>query len=77
MFFSNQTKNLYSHDLSIKVARRRATNRYLDGNILNEPLASLGLNREWLDTQLENIGVSLDNVFLGQVVHRRIVLGSF
>ncbi|PKM81957.1 MAG: hypothetical protein CVU89_06355 [Firmicutes bacterium HGW-Firmicutes-14] len=39
----------------------------LDGNILNEPLANLGLNQDWLKVQLENMGVSPDNVFIGQV----------
>ncbi len=39
----------------------------LDGEILNEPLFSLGFNQEWLGIQLESMGVSLDNVFIGQV----------
>lgn len=39
----------------------------LDGNILDESLASMGLNREWLRLQLEKTGVSLTNVFIGQV----------
>jgi uncharacterized membrane protein YcaP (DUF421 family) len=39
----------------------------LDGNMLDEPLASMGLNREWLNLQLEKLGVSLANVFIGQV----------
>lgn len=39
----------------------------LDGNILDEPLASLGLNRSWLKTELEKIGVAQENVFLAQV----------
>lgn len=39
----------------------------LDGNILNDQLALLGLNRHWLKEQLEGAGVSLDNVFIGQV----------
>ena len=26
-----------------------------------------GLNREWLNSQLSNYGVSLDNVFIGQI----------
>jgi uncharacterized membrane protein YcaP (DUF421 family) len=39
----------------------------LDGNILNEGLTNAGLNRGWLTTQLEIKGVSLENVFLGQV----------
>lgn len=39
----------------------------LDGNILNEPLSNLGLNQEWLKVQLENMGITPDNVFIGQV----------
>lgn len=39
----------------------------LDGKIIDEPLATTGLNRQWLNTELEKLGVSLDNVYLGQV----------
>lgn len=39
----------------------------LDGNILDESLSSIGLDRQWLKVQLSNAGVSLDNVFIGQV----------
>lgn len=39
----------------------------LDGTILDEPLSTIGLNREWLNTQLSKAGVSIDNVFIGQV----------
>ncbi|RCW41879.1 DUF421 domain-containing protein [Paenibacillus prosopidis] len=39
----------------------------MDGVVINEPLATIGLNREWLDTELEKIGVAIENVFLGQV----------
>ena len=39
----------------------------LDGTVLDESLTSIGLNREWLNTQLSSAGVSLDNVFIGQV----------
>jgi uncharacterized membrane protein YcaP (DUF421 family) len=39
----------------------------LDGNVLHDPLTELGLTRNWIQTQLESTGVSLDNVFLGQV----------
>jgi len=39
----------------------------LDGNILIEPLSNLGLNQEWLRVQLENLGVTPDNVFIAQV----------
>ncbi len=39
----------------------------IDGNIMDEPLSTLGLNREWLDTELNKLGVAIENVFLGQV----------
>lgn len=39
----------------------------IDGNIMDEPLATIGMNRRWLHTELEKLGVSLDNVNLGQV----------
>jgi uncharacterized membrane protein YcaP (DUF421 family) len=39
----------------------------IDGNIMDEGLADLGLSRGWLLAELEKIGVKLENVFLGQV----------
>ncbi|PTM57762.1 DUF421 domain-containing protein [Desmospora activa] len=39
----------------------------IDGNMMDEPLATMGLNRGWLQTELDKIGVSPENVFLGQV----------
>lgn len=39
----------------------------LDGKIMDEPLATLGLNRQWLETELDKMGISPENIFLGQV----------
>lgn len=39
----------------------------MDGNIMDEPLATLGLSRQWLQTELEKTGVTVENVYLGQV----------
>ncbi|MGE5701403.1 MAG: DUF421 domain-containing protein [Clostridia bacterium] len=39
----------------------------LDGVIMDEPLATMGLNRRWVKTELEKAGVALENVFVGQV----------
>jgi uncharacterized membrane protein YcaP (DUF421 family) len=56
------------YDLGKKVASKTEPQTViLDGNILNEGLTNAGLNRGWLTTQLEIKGVSLENVFLGQV----------
>lgn len=39
----------------------------MDGIILDEPLAKLGLNRGWLKAQLEKQGVIVESIFLAQV----------
>jgi len=39
----------------------------IDGIILDEPLATAGLNRGWLKAELDKIGVAPENVFLAQV----------
>lgn len=57
-----------SHDLQKKVdPLSQPETVILDGNILDESLTNSGLNREWLNIQLSNAGVSLDNVFIGQI----------
>ncbi|WP_223068300.1 DUF421 domain-containing protein [Paenibacillus caui] len=54
--------------LGIKVAPESEPQAViLDGKILDEPLATNGLNRKWLNTELEKLGVSVDNVYIGQV----------
>jgi uncharacterized membrane protein YcaP (DUF421 family) len=39
----------------------------IDGEIIEEPLATIGLSPGWLKTELEKIGITPENVFLGQV----------
>ncbi|HBC91345.1 MAG TPA: hypothetical protein DCZ10_00165 [Pelotomaculum sp.] len=39
----------------------------LDGVVMDEPLAAMGLNRGWLHTELEKAGVAPENVFIAQV----------
>ena len=39
----------------------------LDGIMMDEPLTAMGLNRRWLHTELEKVGVAPENVFIGQV----------
>lgn len=61
-------KPVTPHDLGKKVGTKAEPQTViLDGNILNEGLTDAGLNREWLRTQLEIKGVTLENVFVGQV----------
>ena len=61
-------KPVTSYDLGNKVAPKSETQTViLDGNMLNEGLTNIGLNQGWLKTELENKGVDLENVFIGQV----------
>jgi uncharacterized membrane protein YcaP (DUF421 family) len=61
-------KSITPHDLGEKVASKTEPQTIiLDGNIIAEGLTNAGLNQEWLSTQLESKGVTLDNVFIGQV----------
>ncbi|QGU00225.1 hypothetical protein SYNTR_1631 [Candidatus Syntrophocurvum alkaliphilum] len=61
-------KPITAHDMERKVAPETEPETViLDGSIINEGLTSLGLNKEWIKQQLETSGVSLDNVFVGQV----------
>lgn len=39
----------------------------MDGKVLDEPLSTIGLNRNWVNVELDKLGVSIENVFLGQV----------
>lgn len=39
----------------------------IDGQIINESLATLGLSRGWLHAELDKLGVPVNNVFLAQV----------
>lgn len=68
VILKSDKKPITPHDMGKKVAPQAAPQTViLDGNILNEPLSNMGLNHRWLESQLQNAGVSLDNVFIGQV----------
>lgn len=67
-YLKSEKKPVTSYDLGNKVAPQAEPQTIvLDGNMLEEPLASLGLTPQWLNTELDKLGISLENVFLGQV----------
>ena len=68
VLLKSDKKPVTAHDLQRKIAPlSEPETLILDGNILDESLKNRGLDREWLNVQLSNLGVSLDNVFIGQV----------
>lgn len=55
-------------DIGLKVSPEKEPQTVImDGEILLEPLANTSLSKNWLETELEKMNVSLENVFLGQV----------
>lgn len=63
-----ENQPLTAKDLGIKVAPiKEPETVIMDGKMLLEPLANASLNPNWLETELDKINVSIENVFLGQV----------
>lgn len=55
-------------DLQIKMPNEKEPQTVImDGSILDEALRSSGKSRKWLQLELDKLGVTLDNVFLGQI----------
>jgi hypothetical protein len=55
-------------DLQMKVPNEKEPQTVImDGSILDEALRSAGKSRGWLETELEKLELTLDNVFIGQV----------
>src|SRR5690625_3045524 len=63
-----ENQPLTAKDLGIKVAPiKESQTIIMDGKMLLEPLANASLNPNWIETELDKINVSIENVFLGQV----------
>lgn len=68
ILLTRENQPLTPKHLGIKVAPEQEPQAVImDGEIIDEPLSTIGLNREWLNTELEKMGVAIENVFLGQV----------
>ncbi|NHN28945.1 DUF421 domain-containing protein [Paenibacillus agricola] len=68
VLLTRENQPLTPKHLGIKVAPEQEPQAVImDGKILNEPLATIGLSRQWLNTELEKLGIPVENVFLGQV----------
>jgi len=68
VLLKKENQPLTAKDLNMSVATVKETQTVImDGKILDEPLTTIGRSRRWLITELEKLGVTIDNVFLGQV----------
>lgn len=68
VLLTRENQPLTPKHLGIKVGPEQEPQTVImDGKIMDEPLATIGLSRAWLNTELEKLGVTIENVFLGQV----------
>ncbi|KUP23043.1 DUF421 domain-containing protein [Paenibacillus sp. DMB5] len=68
VLLKKENQPLTPKDLGIKVAPEKESQAVImDGKILDEPLDTLNLSRSWLKGELEKQGLTVENVFLGQV----------
>lgn len=68
VLLKKEYRPLTPKDLNMKVANEKEPQTVImDGEILDESLATIGRSRGWLHTELQKLGVTIENVFLGQV----------
>lgn len=68
VMLKKENQPLTAKDLNLTVASiKEPQTVIMDGVIMDEPLATIGRSRAWLHTELEKLGVAVENVFLGQV----------
>ncbi|WP_374722186.1 DUF421 domain-containing protein [Peribacillus tepidiphilus] len=68
VLLKKENQPLTAKDLNLHVAPiNEPQTVIMDGKILDEPLSTIGRNRSWVKTELEKQGVTVENVFLGQV----------
>ncbi|WP_048883317.1 DUF421 domain-containing protein, partial [Bacillus sp. 445_BSPC] len=66
VMLKKENQPLTAKDLNLVVASvKEPQTVIMDGEILDEPLATIGRSRSWLHTELEKLGVTIENVFLG------------
>lgn len=68
VLLKKDSQPLTAKDIGLKVPNEKEPQTVImDGNVLDEPLSASGHNRTWLHSELEKLGVVIENIFLGQV----------
>lgn len=68
VMLKKENQPLTAKDLNLAVPSVKEPQAVImDGVIMNEPLARIGRSRAWLHTELDKLGATVENVFLGQV----------
>ncbi|UKS30425.1 DUF421 domain-containing protein [Paenibacillus sp. HWE-109] len=79
VLLKSELQPLTPKHLNMKLVTEKPTQTVvIDGEIQNEPLAAAGKGRGWLHEELDKIGVTIENVFLGQVdTHGELTVDLF
>ncbi|MCM3570942.1 DUF421 domain-containing protein [Neobacillus mesonae] len=68
VMLKKENQPLTAKDLNLTTASvKEPQTVIMDGIVMDEPLATIGRSRAWLHTELEKLGVTIENVFLGQL----------
>jgi uncharacterized membrane protein YcaP (DUF421 family) len=68
VLLKKEQQTLTPRTMGIKVAEESVPQTViLDGNIMDEALTAMGLNRNWLLTEINKAGVAVENIFIAQV----------
>ncbi len=67
VLLKKEQQTLTPKTMGIKVAEESVPQTViLDGNIMDEALTAMGLNRNWLLTEINKAGVAVENIFIAQ-----------
>lgn len=68
IMLKKENQPLTPKDLQLNLPQEKEPQTVImDGKILNDPLAESGKTRKWLDMEIEKLGLTIDNIFLGQI----------
>ncbi|MBU8728792.1 DUF421 domain-containing protein [Cytobacillus oceanisediminis] len=68
IMLKKENQPLTPKDLQLNLPQEKEPQTVImDGKILNDPLAESGKSRKWLDMEIEKLGLTIDNIFLGQI----------
>ena len=68
ILLKKENRPLSPKDLNLQVANDKVPQTIImDGTIINDAMCAAGKDRNWLHTELDKLGVTIENVFMGQV----------
>jgi uncharacterized membrane protein YcaP (DUF421 family) len=68
IMMKKENQPLTPKDLQLNLPQEKEPQTVImDGNILNDPLAESGKSKKWLKAEIEKLGLTQENIFLGQI----------